>query len=160
MQDLNSLTRDQTCATYIGSTESFLKKFLLQGVCFTILCWFLPYINMRQPQVYIHPLPLGPPCQLPPHPALLRCHGALGWAPCVTQPIHWLSSLHVVMYVSMLLSIRLILSLTLCPRVCSLYLHLHWCPANRFISTIFIDSIYMLNIQYLSLTYFSLYNRL
>ena len=61
MQDLNSLTRDQTCATYIGSTESFLKNFSLQGICFTILCWFLPYINMSQPQVYIRPLPLDLP---------------------------------------------------------------------------------------------------
>ena len=29
--------------------------------CFTILCWFFPYINMNQPQVYICPLPLEPP---------------------------------------------------------------------------------------------------
>ena len=28
--------------------------------CFTILCWFLPYINMNQPQVYVCPLLLGP----------------------------------------------------------------------------------------------------
>ena len=27
---------------------------------FTILCWFLPYINMNQPQVYVCPLLLGP----------------------------------------------------------------------------------------------------
>ena len=31
----------------------------------------------------------------------------------------------------------------LCPQVGSLCLHLHCCPANRFISTIFLDSIYM-----------------
>ena len=31
----------------------------------------------------------------------------------------------------------------LCPQVCSLCLHLLCCPANRFISTIFLDSIYM-----------------
>ena len=31
----------------------------------------------------------------------------------------------------------------LCPQVCSLYLCLHWCPANRFITTFFLDSIYM-----------------
>ena len=31
---------------------------------FTILCWFLPYIKMNQPQVYIYHLPLEPP----PHP--------------------------------------------------------------------------------------------
>ena len=31
----------------------------------------------------------------------------------------------------------------LCPQVCFLLLHLHYCPANRFISTIFLNSIYM-----------------
>ena len=31
----------------------------------------------------------------------------------------------------------------LCPQVSSLCLHLYFCPANRFISTIFLDSIYM-----------------
>ena len=30
-----------------------------------MLCWFLPYINTDQPQVYIGPLPLEPP---PSHP--------------------------------------------------------------------------------------------
>ena len=34
----------------------FFFNFLLQDVCFTILCWFLPHINMNQPQVYICPL--------------------------------------------------------------------------------------------------------
>ena len=32
---------------------------------------------------------------------------------------------------------------SLCLQVCSLCLHLHCCPADRFISTIFLDSIYM-----------------
>ena len=32
--------------------------------CFTILCWFLPYINMNQPWIYICPLPLEPPSHL------------------------------------------------------------------------------------------------
>ena len=31
----------------------------------------------------------------------------------------------------------------LCPQVSSLCLHLHYCPENKFISTIFLDSIYM-----------------
>ena len=30
--------------------------------CFTILCWFLPYINMNQPQVHT---PMSPPASLP-----------------------------------------------------------------------------------------------
>ena len=47
----------------------FLKSlkifFLLQDICFIILCCFLPYINMNQPQVYICLLPLEPPSHLP-----------------------------------------------------------------------------------------------
>ena len=31
----------------------FFLIFLLEDNCFTILCWFLPYINMNQPQVSI-----------------------------------------------------------------------------------------------------------
>ena len=40
----------------------------------SILWWFLPHINMNQPEVYICPLPLKPPCHLPPHTTLLGCH--------------------------------------------------------------------------------------
>jgi len=55
--------------------------FLLEDNCFTILCRFLLYINMNQPQVYICPLsPEPPPICLP----ILGCHRALGWVPCVT----------------------------------------------------------------------------
>ena len=57
----------------------YIFLFLLGDNCFTILCWFLPYINMNQSQVYIYPLPPEPPTpHLPPHPAPLACHGALG----------------------------------------------------------------------------------
>ena len=35
--------------------------FLLEENCFTMLCWFLPYIIMSQPQVYICLLPLETP---------------------------------------------------------------------------------------------------
>ena len=40
----------------------------MDNYCFTILCWFLPYIIMNQPQVYICPLPLEPSSHLPCHP--------------------------------------------------------------------------------------------
>ena len=33
----------------------------LEDICFIILCWFLPYNSLNQPQVYIYPLPLGFP---------------------------------------------------------------------------------------------------
>ena len=53
---------------------------------FTILCWFLPCINMSQPQVYKCPLPLELPSHLlahPPPPVVtehrfeLLCHTAV-----------------------------------------------------------------------------------
>ena len=52
--------------------------------------------------------------------------------------------LHAVMCVSTLLSQFIPPSpFSLCSQACSLCLHLYSCPANRFISTIFLDSIYM-----------------
>ena len=40
---------------------------LLEDNCFTIFCWFLPYVNINQPQVYIYPFPPKSPS----HPILL-----------------------------------------------------------------------------------------
>ena len=65
----------------------YLFKFLLQDICFTLLCWFLPYTGVNQPQVDIKSLPLGSPSHLPPHPTPLCCRRALGGAPRVTQQI-------------------------------------------------------------------------
>ena len=47
-------------------------------------------------------------------------------------------------------------------QICSLCIRLYSCPANMFISTIFLDSIHMCsytNSVFLFLTYFTLYNR-
>ena len=41
-------------------------------ICLTILCCFLPYGKMNQPQAYICPLPLEPLFHVPLHPCLLR----------------------------------------------------------------------------------------
>ena len=40
--------------------------------CFTIVCWFLPYINTSQAQVHL--CPLRPLSHLPAHPTLPGCH--------------------------------------------------------------------------------------
>ena len=40
----------------------------------------------------------------------------------------------------------------LCPQVCSLYLHPHSFPENRFINSIFLDSMYMHSVQFSSVT--------
>ena len=47
-----------------------------------MLCWFLPHVSMKQPRVYVCPLP---PSHLPPDTTPHGCHGAPGWAPCVIQ---------------------------------------------------------------------------
>ena len=60
--------------------QHFFKKciyFYLKDNCFTVLVWFLPCLNMNQPQVYICPLPREPPSQLPAFPAPLGCYRAL-----------------------------------------------------------------------------------
>ena len=71
-----------------------------------------------------------------------------------TADFHWLSVLHMVVYMFHApLSIRPIFSSSLlCSQVCSLCLCLHCWPANKFISTIFLDSIYMC-IWYLSFSF-------
>ena len=76
---------------------------LLEDNCFTIFCWFLPYVNINQPQVYIYPFPPKSPS----HPMLLsRLSQSTGLTPCITQytgscvwlSSHLLSALHAVMY--------------------------------------------------------------
>ena len=62
-----------------------------------------------------------------------------------TTNFHWLSFLHMVMYIFQgycLNSFHPLLPL-LCPQVCSLCLCLHSFPENRFISIIFLDSIFV-----------------
>ena len=49
----------------------FLIFFKLEDNCFTIFCWFLPYISVDQPQVYICPLPPEPTSHLLPYPTPL-----------------------------------------------------------------------------------------
>ena len=63
--------------------------------CLAMLCWFLPHINVNQPQAYACPATLDPPSHLPPHPTPLGCHKALCWSRlCPTANSHWLSVLH------------------------------------------------------------------
>ena len=56
--------------------HSFLIYFWLKDNCFTILCWFLAYISINQPEVYICLLLLESPSHLSPHPTPLGCHRA------------------------------------------------------------------------------------
>jgi len=64
---------------------------------------------------------------------------------CCTAAFHYPPILHMIVYICQCYSLNLSHPLfpSLCPQVHSIHLHLYSCPANRFISTIFLDSIYM-----------------
>ena len=71
---------------------------------FTILWWFLPDINESDIGTHVPPH-LKPPSHAPPHPIPLRCPRALTLGALLhASNLHWLSILHMVMYVSMLVS--------------------------------------------------------
>ena len=131
-----------------------------------MLWWFLPYIDMNQPRVYMC-APSQPPSHLPPHPIPLSCPSA----PAVSALLHasnldWRSISHMVIiymfqYYSLKSSHPHLFPQS--PKVCSLYLCFFSCLAYRVIVTIFLNSIYMHQytlLVFFFLTYFTLYNRL
>ena len=80
---------------------------------------------MNWPQVYMCPLPLEPPLNLPPHPTPLGCHRALDVGSLRhAANVHWLSVLQTVMYLFQCNSHKSHHPLLppLCPKVCSLCL--------------------------------------
>ena len=108
---------------------------------FTLLCWFLLCINVNQPWMYICLLLLEPPILCRPSRLsehwveLPESHSKFPLAICFTY-----NKVHI----SMLLSQYVPPSLSpTVSTVCSLCLHLYWCPTNGFISTIFLDSMYL-----------------
>ena len=63
---------------------------------FIILWWFLPYIDMNQPRVYMCP-PSWTRSHLPPHPISLGCPRALALSALLhASNLHWWSILHMV----------------------------------------------------------------
>ena len=86
---------------------------------------------------------VSPPPSTPSHTSRLSQSTGLS-SLCYTANSHWLSILHMVTHVSVLLSQFVPPSASpAVSEVCSLCLCLYSCPANRFISIIFLDSIYM-----------------
>ena len=101
--------------------------------------------------VYIPP-PLEPPSHHPTHPLPLGHHRALSWAPWAIQlPSSYQLYTWWCIYMSMLLSESIPPSPS-CVHKPILYICVYPCPANRFISTIFLDSIYMHYVLYFSLS--------
>ena len=110
----------------------------------TLLWWFLPCINMNQPQEFMCPLHPEPPSHLPPHPILPGCHRA--WASgalVLTSNLQCFSVLHMpCICFSAILSNHPTLSFHWV-QVCSSRPCLLCGPAHRIICTIFLDSIYV-----------------
>ena len=106
-------------------------------------------------------IPVSPPSwtlsHLPSYPFLPGCQRvpALG-SPHHMSNSHWLSILHLVIYMFQRYSLKSShpLLLPLSPKVCSLCLCLLCCPAHRLIFTIFLDFIHIwINIWYLSFSF-------
>ena len=121
--------------TYGNYSLFFFKK---SGYsCFTMF-----YNRVNQLYVYIYPLPLECLHTCPSHSSrslqsraeLTALESVFPPAICFTQSAHKL--IQVCQFTPPLLC---------CPtrpHVCSLHLHLYFCPADRFIYTIFVDSLY------------------
>ena len=113
--------------------------------CFTILWWFLPYIDMDQPRVYMwpHPEPLS---HLPPHPIPLGCPSALALSALFrASNLDWSSVSHMIIYMFQCYSLKSShpRRLPQSPNVCSLDLRLLCCLPYSVVSTIFLNSMYM-----------------
>ena len=124
---------------------------------FTILWWFLQYINMNLPQVY-----RGPPTPIlnpSPHPSLPYSSGmsqSTGFPALLhASNLHWSSILLMVMYMFQCCSLKsshpCLLSLS--PKVYSFHLCLLCClHVGSSVASFYIPSIYF-NIQYLSFSF-------
>ena len=129
------------CNTFFFLTSFFPPNYFyqLKANYFTILQWFLPYIDMNQPWIYMYSpsrSPLPPPS--PPDPSeSSQC----------TSPEHlshasnlcWRSVSHLIVYMFRCCSLRSSHPRLLpwSPKVCSIHLCLFFCLAYRVIVTIF-----------------------
>ena len=133
---------------------------------FTILWWFLPYIDINQPWVHTCPLVPNIPPQLLPHPIPLG-HPS---APALSILSHaskldWQFISHMILYMFQCHSPKSShpRPLPQSPKDCCIHLCLFCCLAYRIIVTIFLNCIYMCQytvLVFFFLVYFTLYNRL
>ena len=124
----------------LGDASWFLL--LLGFNRFTVLSWFLSYNSVNQLYVYIYYLPLQSPSPPPSTPR--SSQGTELSSPCYMAASLESSGLHVAVYECQCNTPNLSPSPhTPMSHVHSLQLHLYSCPANKFISTIFLDATYM-----------------
>ena len=122
----------------------FLIISLIGNNYFTIMWWFLPYINMNQPQLYTCPPNPETLSHLPPHPIPLGCPRAPALGALLhAWNLHCSSILHIAMYMFQRYSLKSSHPCLLLPsgKVCSLRLSLLCCPACPEVATIFPNSI-------------------
>ena len=90
---------DPSKLTYLQRAFLFYLFILTGGNCFTILCWFVPYINVKQPQVYyVTSLLSLPPTSHPIPPSRLSRSSGFSLQ-CHIANAHWLSILHIIMHI-------------------------------------------------------------
>ena len=124
---------------FVYLKKLFLNLFLIGGeLLYNVV--LVSAVQQCESAISIH---ISPPSYPPTHTSRLSQSPWLSFL-CYTTTIQ-LSILQMVIYAFQCYSLNLsrpLLSL-LCPQVYFLGLHLYSCPANRFISTIFLDFIYI-----------------
>ena len=123
----------------------FFLIYLFNWRLITILWWFLTYMGMNQPWVYMCP-PSQIPSHLPTHPIPLGCRSAPAFSALFhASNLNWSSISHMVICMLQCYSLKSSHPCLLpqSSKVCSLYLCLFCCLAYRVVITIFLNSIYM-----------------
>ena len=157
--------KSQLCSFFsLLCTFIFFFSFLLKDNYLTECCCFLSNLNRNQPQVNTYPLTFDipsisipiPPLQVETEP-LFEFPEPYSKFPFAIYFTYGNVSFHVTLSKHLNLSTHLPMSISL-----SLCLFLHYCPVNKFFSSIFLDSVYMCQntiFIFLFLNYFTLYNR-
>ena len=142
------MDREAWCAVVHGGAKSRTRlSDWAELNYFTVLWWFLPFVDMNQPCVYMCPAILNPPSHLPPHAIPLSSQStSFGRSACFMHQI-CTGRLFYIWWYTCFSAVSLTPShphlLPHGPNVCYLHLCLFCYLAYRVIVTIFLNSIYM-----------------